>query len=110
MTAPLLIGIAAIGGLGAVVRVLASRSLTGTLAVNLAGAFALGLAAGAGVDGDAYRLFAAGFLGAMTTFSTWMLELQQMAAAGRRGRAFAYLLGSLALGLAAVWLGRSLTL
>lgn len=46
----------------------------GTMAVNLVGAFALGLVAG--LDGlDSGPLLAvAGFLGGFTTFSTWMVE------------------------------------
>jgi CrcB protein len=63
-------GLAAAGGLGAVARVLAGR----TLLVNLSGALALGLLIGAGVGGDALRVAGAGFLGGYTTFSTWMLE------------------------------------
>ncbi len=46
----------------------------GTLAVNLTGAFALGLLWGAGVRGDALMICGTGFLGAYTTFSTWMVE------------------------------------
>ena len=60
----------------------------GTLAVNLSGAFALGVLAGAALSDDAYRLAGTGLLGAYTTFSTWMLETHRLgggrAAAARR--------------------------
>ena len=76
----------------------------GTLAVNLAGAFALGALAGAGLDGDGYALAATGFLGAFTTFSTWVVDSRLLGA--RLGAA--NLAASLALGLLAVWVGRAL--
>jgi CrcB protein len=111
------VGIALLGGAGAVGRFLldgsvarrAGRSLPwGTLAVNLSGAFALGVLTGAGVHGDALRLAGTGLLGAYTTFSTWMLDSHRLAAEGRSRPAAANLLGALVLGLAAVWLGREL--
>jgi CrcB protein len=52
------------------------------------------------------RPFAAiGFLGAYTTFSTWMVETAELVAHGRPGLAVGYLAGSLVAGLAAVSLG-----
>jgi CrcB protein len=52
------------------------------------------------------RPFAAiGFLGAYTTFSTWMVETAQLVAHGRPGPAVGYLAGSLVAGLAAVSFG-----
>ena len=80
----------------------------GILAVNLSGAFALGVVAGAELDGDARRLAATGFLGAYTTFSTWMLDSDRLWLQRRHRAATINVLGSLALGLAAVWLGRLL--
>jgi fluoride exporter len=51
----------------------------GVLAVNLAGAFLLGLLVGAR-PGDAMVLaLGTGFLGAFTTFSTWMVETDALA-------------------------------
>jgi len=77
----------------------------GTLAVNLSGALALGILHGAGVSGDALRLFGTGLLGAYTTFSTWMLESHRLGEDGRLRLGWANVLVSLALGLACVWLG-----
>jgi CrcB protein len=94
------VGLALAGGLGAVARFLISRALPvpyGTLVVNLSGAFVLGLISGNFVIGT-------GFVGAYTTFSTWMLESHQLS----RRAALLNLLGSLALGLAAAQLGIAL--
>ena len=46
-----------------------------------------------------------GVLGGYTTFSAYMLETRDLFASGQAGTALAYLLGSLVVGLAAVWLG-----
>ncbi len=89
------------GGAGAVARYLVSLAVTkpyGTLIVNLTGAFALGALSESFVLGT-------GFVGAYTTFSTWMLETHDLAREGRRGAALANVLGSLVLGLAAARLG-----
>jgi CrcB protein len=85
------------GGCGALARFLVSRWLRvpyGTLVVNLTGAFALGLLGNNFVLGT-------GFVGAYTTFSTWMFESHGLS----RRAALANILGSLALGLAAAQLG-----
>jgi CrcB protein len=109
------VGLAVAGGLGAIARLLvdgavsarAGRALPfGTLAVNLSGAFALGVLGGAGVGGDALALAGTGFVGAYTTFSTWMLEGHRLAEEGEPRAAGLNVAGSLALGLAAVALGR----
>ena len=107
------IGIGLLGGLGACARVLLGAAVDrradspfpwGTLAVNLSGAFALGLTVGARVGGDAYVLAATGFLGAFTTFSTWVVDARLLGA--RLGGANVAV--ALVLGLLAVWLGREL--
>lgn len=52
------------------------------------------------------RLFAGtGLLGSFTTFSTWMLEVVELAGPGSVGAAAAYLVGSVVAGLGAVVLG-----
>lgn len=112
------IGIAALGGLGAVMRLVISSWLNrgrtaadlplGTLVVNLSGAFLLGALSGAGAHWHAPAILSLGLLGAYTTFSTWMIEAAGLAETGRRDRAALYIAASLALGLFAVWLGHSL--
>lgn len=108
------IGVALLGGCGAVARVgfgaaIATRLgsvWAGTLTVNLIGAFALGLLSALdSVGRDLHTLIALGFLGAFTTFSTWMVEAERDRA---RLHGAALLVGALALGLLAVWLGREL--
>jgi fluoride exporter len=112
-----LAAIAVLGGLGAIARFLLDGTVAsrlgrtfpfGTLAVNLTGAFALGALYGAAVGGDALRLAGVGFLGAYTTFSTWVLEAHRLGEDGRTRLGLANLLVSLALGLACAWLGREL--
>ena len=58
----------------------------GTLTVNLIGALAIGIAVGAGVDGDARFLVVGGLIGSFTTFSTWMFETQRLAEEGEDAR------------------------
>ena len=112
MSAGTWIGIGLLGGLGAVARVVLGAAVDararsafpwGTLAVNVTGAFALGALVGAGLGGDAYVLAATGFLGAFTTFSTWVVDSRLLGA--RLGAA--NLAAALALGLLAAWLGRT---
>jgi len=127
MSAPLLLAVGLLGGAGALARFLVDAAVCaragrvraqparrpfplGILAVNLSGAFLLGVVVGGAVHGDRYSLIATGLLGSYTTFSTWMFDSHRLASEGRRGRARATLniAASLALGLLAVWLGREL--
>jgi CrcB protein len=88
---------ALMGGAGAVTRFLILRSLPmpyGTLVVNVTGAFALGL-----ISGD--FVFGTGFVGAYTTFSTWMLDSYDLP----RRAALLNIVGSIVLGLAAAQVG-----
>jgi CrcB protein len=108
------IGVALLGGLGACGRFLLDGAIAarafpfGTLAVNVSGAFALGVLAGAGVSSDAYLLAGTATLGSYTTFSTWMFETQRAAEDGRSGVAVANVVVSVALGLGAAALGRAI--
>jgi CrcB protein len=106
----------ALGALGAVLRVvgvarigaLAGGALyVGTLAINVAGAFALGVLVGLRPDDDVLRLLGTGLLGSFTTWSALTLEVHRLFGAGRRWPAVALLVGSLALGLAALAAGRA---
>lgn len=104
MSAGTWVAVGALGGVGAVVRfALTSRVAGGpphsTLAVNLVGAFALGVLSTAGLGDGAYLVAGGGFLGAFTTFSTWMAEVEER-------RSGVLLVGALALGLGAAALGR----
>ncbi len=100
----LLVGLG--GSLGALARFFLGRLLAhvgghhrglpvATFAINLTGAAALGALHGLGTAGDARLLLADGFLGAYTTWSTFLNE-----GIGRKWRA-AYLVGTLALGVGA---------
>lgn len=111
------VGVAVLGGFGALARfgltLLVADRLhphlpVGTLAVNVSGAFLLGLLAGAAVEGDARLAFGAGLLGAYTTFSTWMVETQRIDEAGRRRIAVTNIVLSVVLGLSAVALGHAI--
>lgn len=71
------------GAAGAVLRYLLSGWVqragpsdfpTGTLAVNLTGAFLLGVLAGSGALDSALVVAIVGLLGGFTTYSTWMIE------------------------------------
>jgi len=93
------------------VRVVGTGFPWATLFINVSGSFVLGwfmtMAAWRweGVS-DATRLaVAVGFLGAYTTFSTWAYDSWQQIARGEWGWAALNLVGSLVLGLAAVWAG-----
>jgi len=81
----------------------------GTFAVNISGSLALGLLVGwvlAQELSPAYRIvLGTGFLGAYTTFSTWMLETLRLIERGARGLAFLNLAGSWAAGTAAAAAG-----
>lgn len=82
----------------------------GTLIINVSGAFVIGLfltlIADRFVAPPSARLFfAIGFLGAYTTFSTYMFESLSLIQEGSYLLAATNLLGSVALGLFAVVLG-----
>ena len=109
------IGVALLGGCGALARFgltlfvadrLHPHFPAGTLAVNVSGAFLLGLLAGTTADGDARLLLGAGLLGSYTTFSTWMVETQRIGEAGKRRIAILNVALSVALGLGAAAVGR----
>jgi CrcB protein len=115
VSALVVVGVGALGGLGAIARFLLDEAIGrragrafpyGILAVNLSGALALGFVAGVALHGDAYRLVAGGLLGAYTTFSTWVFDSHRLGEEGRPWLGALNVVASLLLGLAAVWLGR----
>jgi CrcB protein len=111
-------GVMLLGGAGAVCRFLLDRAVTsavgrpfpfGTLAVNISGAFILGLLGGLALSPHLALLLGTAFIGSYTTFSTWMLETQRLAEEGRAKAAITNLAGSVVAGVAAaafgLWLG-----
>ena len=99
-----------IGGLGAVARFMVDRAVSrrakgffpfGTLAVNISGAVLLGFLTGLVVSHEVAMLAGTAFLGAYTTFSTWMLETQRLTEERQIWPAAANIVGSVVLGLAA---------
>lgn len=114
--------VAAGGALGAVLRFLtagwALRSFGpgfpwGTLAVNVAGSFAMGLVAVWILErtGGWARLgpfLMTGVLGGFTTFSAFSLEILFLAERGRVAMAAGYAAGSVGLSVGALWIGLAL--
>ncbi|MFN2321621.1 MAG: CrcB family protein [Trueperaceae bacterium] len=88
----------------AVVRVVA-RPGAGTLAVNLIGAFLAGAVARAGAGSEIATVAAVGFLGAFTTFSTWMVELHARWRAGAHAAVAIEAAATLGAGVALAALG-----
>jgi fluoride exporter len=93
VTPGVFLSVVAAGALGAVARARVvgaverrwPRRGLGTLTVNLSGAFALGLwLGGSTLPFAALEIVGTGFLGAFTTFSTWMVEAVSGWREGRR--------------------------
>lgn len=114
MTAPELIATAALGGVGAVARFgldggvgrrVASDFPYGTLAVNLVGAFILGVLAGAWLGTEGYLLAGTGLIGGFTTFSTWAFESHRLGEDRQLGLAVVNFVVSLVLGVFFAWAG-----
>ena len=106
------------GALGALARygvsILATRTYgasfpVGTLYVNLVGCFLIGVAFGLGEQGGvsaSFRLFfITGFLGALTTFSTYSLETVNNAVGGNMDLAMLNIVGNNVGGLLFVKVG-----
>lgn len=72
----------------------------GTLLVNVAGSFLLGLCSGWSLDGAALALVGVGFSGALTTYSSFAVHTTELGV--RRGTAFAAATLGLALGACAL--------
>lgn len=107
-------GVLVAGGAGAVLRFLVDRTVArrvarpfpfGTLAVNISGAALLGVISGLALGRVAALLADTAFVGAYTTFSTWMLESQRLGEERQLRPALANIIVSVALGLAAAQLG-----
>lgn len=87
MTVQMVLAVALAGAAGAAARYAVTRfaqaylhssAAWGTVIVNISGSFALGLLLGLAISTDIANglviVLGAGFLGAYTTFSTWMYE------------------------------------
>lgn len=112
------------GALGTLTRAAASHAWpapsgglpTTTLAVNLVGALLLGLLLGhlalAGPDAGVRKVvrlgIGTGFMGGLTTYSTFMVESERLLSGGHAALGLAYLLGSLLAGLLAAAAGLAL--
>lgn len=114
-TALVWVGVVLIGGIGSVLRFVIDRTVArrvfrpfpfGTLVVNISGAALLGFLAGLALNKEAALLAGTAFVGAYTTFSTWMLETQRLGEERRRWAANANIVVSVALGLGAAFLGQ----
>jgi len=108
------IAVGLLGGSAAAARFLIDAELTarsehpfplGILAINIVGALALGLVAGAALEGQALVIVAGGGIGSFTTFSTWILDSHRLAEAGHTHLVWLNIGLSLIAGFAAVALG-----
>jgi fluoride exporter len=77
----------------------------GTLTVNIAGSFLLGLLTGTAAPRAVTALVGTGFCGALSTYSTFGYETARLAGGGARALAAANVLASVAGGLAAACSG-----
>ena len=114
-TALVWLGVMVIGGVGSVARFLIDRTVAsrvgrpfpyGTLTVNVTGAALLGFLGSLALSRDTALLAGTAFVGAYTTFSTWMLETQRLGEERQLPAALANIAVSVLLGLAAVVLGQ----
>lgn len=114
MTVAVWLGVAVLGGVGAVLRFLVDRTVShrlsgvfpsGIFVVNISGALVLGLLAGLELGPTTALLVGVALVGAYTTFSTWMLQTLELGAERRTGLAISNIVVSLALGVAAAALG-----
>ncbi|MCX2932308.1 fluoride efflux transporter CrcB [Mycobacterium sp. CVI_P3] len=115
MTIVLWAGVMVIGGLGSVARFMVDRTVArraarsfpfGTLAVNVSGAVLLGFVTGLTLSHHVALLAGTAFVGAYTTFSTWMLETQRLTEERQIWPAVVNLVVSILLGVAAAMLGQ----
>lgn len=100
----------------AALRLLGAGFPWGTLFVNVLGSFIMGLFIAwmvkkTGVSNDVRLFVATGILGGFTTFSAFSLDVANMVERGAMSSAFIYIVASVVISLAAVfiglWFGRS---
>lgn len=110
MTALDWLGLALLGGVGAVVRFgvdgwfdrrFPTSFPFATLAINVSGSFGLGALTGAHAAAETIFLAGTGFIGSFTTFSTWIFESQRLAEDGEVAAGALNIAVTVAAGLAA---------
>lgn len=108
------LAVAVVGGIGAVARFLVDGWVgsrfdgelpLGTFAINVSGAFLLGLLDGLALSGNAMLVAGTAAIGAYTTFSTWMFETQRLSEDGEFAVAALNIGASIVAGFAAVVVG-----
>lgn len=77
----------------------------GTFIINITGAILLGIVSSLDIGRNVYILLSDGFLGAYTTFSTFMYEGFNLFQENEKMNAFTYISGSLFLGIIGYILG-----
>lgn len=116
-TALVWLGVAFIGGVGSVLRFVIDRAVArrvsrpfpfGTLVVNISGAALLGFLGALALNKEAALLASTAFVGAYTTFSTWMLETQRLGEERQLRSSLANVVVSVVLGVAAAFIGQRL--
>lgn len=117
MSAWVWVGVALLGGIGAIGRFLLDSVISGhvgrnfpfgTLTINASGALLLGLLTGLSVEGNLLVLAGTATLGSYTTFSTWMFESHRLAEDTETPSAIVNILLSLAIGVGAAALGHTI--
>jgi CrcB protein len=113
------LAVAGAGSLGAVARPFVGSICNkffgnnfpiGTFIINITGSLFLGWFIAfakqrGGISDTVFLAVAVGFVGAYTTFSTFMAESNSLLTAGQTARSLTYLIASLVIGLLAVRLG-----
>lgn len=104
------VGFVAAAFAGAIARALITgleapfaRQMWGTLIINVLGAFLLGL-----LHASSERVLVVigiGGLGSLTTFSTFISQVDYLEGEGSRRDAALYLIGTVVLGIGAAWVG-----
>ena len=106
------------GGIGSVLRWLCSTVISshwGTFIVNVVGAFCIGMAytyfqKHTGLSITAKTFIMTGLLGGFTTFSTFALESADLMKAGHTGTALLYVLLSVLVGVAVIFVVEYVTM
>lgn len=111
----IVLGVAAAAVIGAIIRTIITnlegdfrRQLDGTLAVNIGGSFLLGLLASSDASTSTLAMVGVGGLGALTTFSTYISQIECINRQGTTRDAVLYGVASLVLGISAASLGWAL--